>query len=208
MALADIYVLDHQQSFNSEPLHNLYTFDSGGDGTAVNLVDAFIEDVLPLVQNMQCAQIVTDSIYAYSLGNLADLAEQTIGTPGGLASQEMLPVFNALNFTLKPTSRAVRPGSKRIAGIPETVQVDGRITGTTYLSIMELLRLGLAEPISDDDTIFFTPVIVKRVKYEVPDSDPVRFAYRYPETDEELVASTLRNVTTTPKVSHQVSRGN
>jgi hypothetical protein len=208
MALADIFVLDHVQSFDGEPLHNLYTYDSGGTGTAVDLINAFRDDMLPLILQLQCAQIRTDTIKAYSLGNLGDLDEQTVDETGANVGLQMLPVFNAVNFSLKPTSRAVRSGSKRIAGIPETVQVDGTITDATYLTAMEALRIAMSNPISDDDLVFFDPVIVKRVKYAVPDSDPVRYAYRYPEAGDTLVTATIRAVVLNRKVSHQVSRGN
>jgi hypothetical protein len=208
MALADIYVLDHIQSFNNEPIHNIYTFEAISEGSALDLINAFEEDILPSVQLMQCDDLRTEALKAYSLGNLADLNEKTIGTGGGNTSADMLPVFNAVNFSLKPTSRAVRPGSKRIAGVPETVQVNGTITEGGYLTFMENLRVAYGNEVSTDDVNFYRLVIVKRVLYDVPDTDPVRQAYRFPVSDEELVFAALRNVTTTTKVSHQVSRGN
>lgn len=208
MALADIYVLDHMQTFLNEELHNIYTYERLDTGTANDLVAAFIEDVLPLILPLQSSVVKTPSIKAYSLGNLGDLWEETVNEEGGTVDAEILPIFNALGYTFKPTSRAVRPGSKRIAGVPESAQVNGTITLAGYLTAMEALRLAYAGNISDDDANFWAPVVVKRVKYEVPDSDPVRFAYRFPETDGELVSATLRNVTTNTKVRHQTSRGN
>lgn len=207
MALADIYVLDLQQSFLNEPLHNIFTYERSSTGTAVDLINAFVEDILPLIEPMVSANIKFDGIKAYSLGNLGDLDEQVINEVGLIAG-DMLPIFNAVNYTLKPASRAVRPGSKRFAGIVEAVQVNGVITDASMITAMENLRLVLQDPISDDDTAFWNPIVVKRVKYAVPDSDPVRYAYRFPETDEELVFAGLRAVSTTTKVSHQVSRGN
>jgi hypothetical protein len=139
---------------------------------------------------------------------LADLNEVAVGETGVYGPDDMLPVFNAINFTFKPTSRAVRPGSKRIAGIPEGAQDKGTIENAPYLALIETLRVAYGNEISVDDTNFWQFVVVKRVPYDVPDSDPVRTAYRFPETDEELVFAPLRVVTTTPKISHQVSRGN
>jgi hypothetical protein len=207
MAIEDIYVLDLQQSFVNEPLHNIFTYERSTTGTAVDLINSFLDDILPLLKVMISNQITYTGIKAYSLGNLADLDEQVVDETGTLTG-DMLPVFNALNYTLKPTSRAVRPGSKRFAGINETMQVNGRITDSSMLAAMEDLRLALAEAISDDDVTFWNPIVVKRVLYDVPDSDPVRQAYRFPTTDEELVFAGLRAVSTTPKISHQVSRGN
>lgn len=208
MALADIYVLDHVQLFEGEDLHNMYTYERSTTGTAVDLINAFREDILPLIQQLQVDDVTTPVIKAYSLGNLGDLDEQTVDEAGANVGVDMLPIFNAINFSLKPASRAVRSGSKRISGIPETVVTNGTVTDSTYLTALEALRIELGEPISDDDVAFWNPVIVKRIKYTVPDSDPERFAYRYPETGDTLVTAALRAVVINRKVSHQVSRGN
>lgn len=208
MPIADIYVLDHVQSFLNEPLHNIYTFEKLGITDAQDLINAFQADILPKILSMQVDDVVTKAIKAYSLGDLGDLSEETFNSPGGYDLDEMLPIFNAVNFTLKPAGRAVRPGSKRISGIPESVQVNGTITNATYIGYIEALRSAYGNEVSVDDTNFWKLVIVKRVLYVVPGSSPERTAYRFPETDAELVYSALRNVTTTTKVSHQVSRGN
>lgn len=208
MALADIYVLDHAQEFGTEPLHNIYCYEKLGEGDAYDLINAFQADILPSVLALQVNTMVTRFISAYSLGNLADLAEETINAVGSYGADQMLPVFNAVNLTLKPTSRAVRPGSKRVSGIPETVTGNGIITDAEYLGRIETLRLAFGNEISTDDENFWRLVIVKRVKYNPDPEKPDHFAYRFPETDGELVVAPLRNVTTTTRVSHQVSRGN
>lgn len=41
---------------------------------------------------------------------------------------EFLPTFNAANITFNPALRLVRPGSKRIAGVLESDQVNGVLT--------------------------------------------------------------------------------
>lgn len=208
MPISDIYVLDHKQSFNGEPIHNIYTFLRPEDGDALNLINAFEAELLPLVLAIQANQIKTDLLTAYTLQVGGNIDEKTLTEQGALGPTEMLPVFNAVNFTLKPAGRAVRPGGKRYAGVPEAVQIDGEITQTGYLAAMEALRLGLGEGITDGVDDFWQPVIVKRIKY-VPDPDkPDHFAYRFPETDAELVYALLRNVVTTPFVRHQVTRGN
>jgi hypothetical protein len=146
------------------------------------------------------------SINTINLGNLGDNAFDTLTTAGTIAGTEMLPLHDAVNFTLKPANRAVRPGSKRFAGIPEGAVLRGDINDATYLASLELLRIGLGENISDDDTVFFQPVVIKRVKY-VPDPErPDHFAYRFPEIGETPVSSTIAGVLLNTHVSHQVSR--
>lgn len=208
MPIANIYVIDDIQEYQGEPIHNIYTYKSDGTGTAVDVGNSFEQDILPKVLQLQCSQIHHVSLKTYSLSTALPVDERNLDMFGANVGVEMLPIFNAINFSVKPTNRIVRAGSKRYAGVPETVQVDGVITASVYLTAMETLRLALAGSISDDDVIFFEPVIVKRVKYDVPDSSPVRQAYRFPETDAELVTATIGGVTVNRKVSHQVSRGN
>jgi len=208
MALDNIYVLKDVQTYNNEEILNTYTFEGEEGGSAVDLVNAFIEDMLPEIRPAQASQLTHTLIAAYSLGNLADLGEEVVSLAGLKTGQSILPIFNAYSFTLRPTSRAVRPGSKRIAGVYEDAVINGIIVDPVPLGELEAIRVALDTPISTDDALFYTPVIVKRVKYEVPGSDPVRFAYRYPETDEELVFATLSGVKSSPRISHQTSRGN
>lgn len=208
MALEDIYVLDMKQSFNNEPIHNIFTFERLGEGTAVELINAFQADIYPAISAVQCEQITTDFIKAYSLGNLGDLSEETVSDEGNIEGADMLPVFNAVNFSLKPTGRAVRPGSKRFAGIPESVVTDGQITDSAYIAGLNGIRTAFGLEISVDETNFWRMVIVKRIKYLPEDNPPDKFAYRFPEEGDPLVYAPLRNVTLNLKVSHQTSRGN
>jgi len=208
VALANIYVLRHIQDYEGEDVENVYTFENDAGMDAQDLCLAFIEDVLPAVMAIEGGTIVSKEVRAYSLGNLSDLWNETDTTPAGYDTADTLPVFNAVGYTFRSGTRAVRPGSKRYANIPETVQIRGQITDAAYIAKMETLRGIFANNISNDDLLFAKFVIVKRVKYDVPGSDPVREAYRFPETDAELVVGNVLNVLTSRKITHQVSRGN
>jgi hypothetical protein len=203
-----VFVLQHLQDNLGEVILNTYTYFADVGMTAINVAEAWIEDVFPAVMAIEGGTLVSREVKTYSLGDLADIDDQELPGASGYDSSDTLPVFNAIGYTLKPTTRAVRPGSKRYANIPEEVQIRGVITNATYLTEMEALRVALDTPISVDDTLFAAPVIVKRVKYVVPGSDPERFAYKFPNTDEDLVYATLRSVLTSPIITHQVSRGN
>jgi hypothetical protein len=208
MPLNKIYMLDHIQSFNNEPIHNIYFLESLDAGDAVDAVSAFTGSLLTKVRNLQCEQILTTGLRCTNLGSPTDWNEVALSLTGTLTGHEMLPVFNALGYTLKPTNRTIRPGSKRIAGVPETCQVDGTITEGSYITAMETLRAAFGALLTSEDASTFTLVVVKRVKEAVPDTDPVEYTYRLPETDDELVFAPLGAVKTSTKVKHQVSRGN
>lgn len=206
MALADLYVLDLKQSFLTQEIHNIFSFENTGAATSTDLNNAFMEDLLPLINAVQAEFIVNVSLDTKCLGNLGDNNFLPLSGVGALAGSDMLPLHDAVNFTLKPAIRTVRPGSKRFSGIPEVEQVNGTITNAGYITNLNLLKIGLSAFISDDDLEFFSPVIIKRVKYVVPDSDPERFAYRFPEIGETPVYSPVGGVLLNLHISHQISR--
>ncbi len=208
MALDGIMVLKLFQEFANEQLLNIFTYQADVGMAAINVRTAFLEDTLPAIRGSQCSQIVTKRIVTQNLGDVGDNDDHDMSLAGAITGDQMLPIFNAIGYTLRPANRVVRPGSKRFAGVSETAQQDGTIVEGGWITAVEATRLALDTPISDDDTLFAYPIVVKRVKYEVPDSDPVRFAYRFPESDLELVFSTLSGVKSSLRITHQVSRGN
>lgn len=208
MALNTIYQLIHNQSFDGEELANVYFFNHAvGTGTSVDLATDFETDVLPAVEALQCVQVVSRSIDVINLGDLADFYSLVIPAGHGALEGEMLPIFNAIGYTLKLDTRAVRPGSKRIAGIPEVEQVDGTITNAGYLASMESLRIILENNVvGAADT--WQPVVLKRVRTAVAGTVPLKYRYRLPRTDDELVFGGVTVALTSPDIKHQVSRGN
>lgn len=206
MAIDDIYVIDYRESFNGEDIHNTFTYEALGEHTAFELGVAFGDAIVTdRLLPVQCSQIKAEGLKVYNLGNPGDLFEWVYTNEGGL-DEEMLPLFNAVGYTLKSSKRGIRPGSKRFAGVPESVQVDGVITDAGYITALNSLRTALADELDDGEGNFYRPVIVKRVKYVVPDSDPVRYAYRFPETDLELDTATILAVLLNRDVTSQTSR--
>lgn len=206
MALADIYVVDFKQRFGIEDTHNIFTFERGEGGSPFGLADAFITTLVPPINNMQSSVIANVSVRVYGLTEDAPLWEQDVAGQGTIADAEILPLHDAANFTMKVGTRAVRPGSKRISGIPEAGQVNGMFETVGYLNLLNLVRLALAAPVSAEAEVDYTPVVVKRIKYAVPDSDPVRYAYRFPTEGDPLVYAPVAACLLNRKVSHQTSR--
>ena len=206
MALADLYVLDFKQKFLQQDIHNIFTFDRSGTGDAVDLCSAFVNDLLTPINDIQNHAIENVSLRAYSLGNLADNAEVQIDGAGSDAAGDMLPLHDAINFTLKSTTRAVRPGSKRFSGIGEAYQVNGDITSAPYIALLETLRVALDSPITGDASNVYDMVIIKRVKYNPDETDLTHFAYRFPEIGETPVVGNLAAVLLNKHISTQGSR--
>jgi hypothetical protein len=128
-----------------------------------------------------------------------------LASPGTFATDESLPSFAAIGYTLKLNTRAVRPGSKRIAGIPEIVTNRQTITDAAYIALMEAFRLKLQSPlVGAADT--WQLVVVKRVKTPVVGTVPLQYDYRMPTTDADLVYGSVVAALTSTTISSQVSR--
>lgn len=207
MPLNTIYQVRHRQRWDAggKFLESVYFFDhTAGAGNWADLAASFGTVYGAAVNDLQTNNVNNYSIDVINLGDLGDFGFlPQLGVGDYVA--ESLPPHSALNFTMKVNTRAVRKGSKRISGIPETVQNGGHIGDATYLGRMEDFRLILqTELVSAGDT--WLPVVVKRVKTAVVGTVPLQYTYRLPETDAELVVGEIVVALTTSNISHQVSR--
>lgn len=207
MPLNTIYQVRARQQFGEggKELETVWFFDhTAGSGDATALAVAFGAARGDLMNAFQTELIKNYSIDVINLGDLGDFASLPWFGTGALA-QDTLPPFNAVGFTMKVDTRAVKKGSKRVSGLAETDVTNGKITGTATIANIELLRIAMGQEIVDaSDT--WLPVVIKRVKEAVPGTTPTQYKYRLPETNAELVVGEVVVVLTSPNVAHQVSR--
>lgn len=203
MALADVFqVVDYQRFPSGEPCQNVYFYqrlDPAGD--ASDLLAAFEAEVKTDLKACQSGDLVHYLLRVINLGNVADFDEfSTAGDVGGIG-QPIRNTFDAVNMTLRPSARTVRPGSKRFAGIPEddASYTNGVIVGAAHLTRWQTLRVALGALLVGS-LAQYQPVIIKRI--------PSGGSYRLPETDLELVAVPVAQVLFNPRITHQISRGN
>lgn len=208
MALSDYYKLRFMQQYEGEPFENVFTFQKTGSATnAQQLATEFNTTMIPLWREIQTNSVAYTGIDVVNLGDPSDfyfLDPDEVG----IHASDTLPLFVAVNFTYKVNTRAVRPGTKRIGGLPEAAMVNGTLTGSQWITAAEDIRdqLLLGFPIGGAPG--WLPVVIKRVKY-VPDEDkPTQFAYRLPKAGDPLVVAGVVQVLVNTKASHQVSRGN
>jgi len=207
MPLDEIYHIIHAGTLQGEAVQNdyFYRVDTGVP-SALNIAQAFIEDIQPLVVGWLCNNLVFNRVKVINLGDLTDFYDATV-TGTGEVTANMLPPANAVNITMRTDTRAVRPGSKRYSGIGVTAATDGVITDATVIGLINELATALASPIGYDTEpeAMYKPIVVKRVfDAEIGEEG----GYRLPKTDGELVFGNVTGALWNTKVSHQDTRSN
>jgi hypothetical protein len=207
MPLNTVYQLRARQTWGSggKPLESVFFFDhTAGDGVAADLATAFGIGLGAAINALQAPIIRNYSIDVINLGDLGDFASLPwIG--GGAGEGDSLPPYAAVGYTLKVNTRAVRKGSKRISGVPESVATNGVITIPGYQSLMDTLRIALQqEVVTADDT--WLPVIVKRIKELIVGTVPPQYTYRLPTIGDTIILGEVVVALTSNNLTHQVSR--
>jgi hypothetical protein len=206
--LSTIYKLTFKQGWGGtggKPQENVFFFEhTAGVGNAEDLATDFAASYIPAINAIQCASNVNVGLDVVNMEDLGDFTSPVVTGAGAYAVQP-LPPYAAVGYTMKVNTRAVRKGSKRFSGVPETVSEGGLITDGTYRTKVDDLRLILQqELVSADNT--WLPVVIKRVKEAVAGTTPTQYTYRLPVNDAELVIGEVVVVLTTDILSHQVSR--
>lgn len=215
MAINDIYMLTFVQSFGlgGEEVQTNWFYravDAGGTAEALHAAWGDPAGMLGLYCDTQTQFMKNKLIRVINLFSLTDFYEEGINGGGGFTG-DTLPAFATMRYSLKLNTRGIKPGSKRVPGVPESVQVDGVITNETEIANMNLLANGMAQNIGGiDDVPEFEPVVVKRIKTLVPaDGDkPAYYKYSLPDNSEDLNYGKVVAALANTRVGHQVSRGN
>jgi hypothetical protein len=201
-----LYQLTDIQRLDGEKMLNVFFYkDDTGTGTADDLRLAYKDRVQLQMLDVQSADLQHVGISVINLFDESDFSTDSDVRTGTIGIEAM-PHAVAVNFTLRPNSRAVRPGSKRIAGPPESAGNHNVINNPTYIGnlngLVTQFAANIDAPISPVSS--YDPAIVKRIPYITPEGKP---AYRLPANASEanvfLVIAALVSLT----FSHQVSRG-
>lgn len=205
MALADVYQLVVKAHLGSVNLENVFFYNrTVGSGNAGVLAAQFLTDIIPLITPLQNVGVIYDQITAFSLGDLSDFTNLVLANTGEVTG-DSLPTSDALSYSLKLDTRAIRPGGKRISGIPESVQNDGQVTDATYITALNTLRDALNNALSPSGSTF-VPVVVKRIKTLVSGTTPPQYTYRLPGVGDTLTLGTVVQVLSSTILGSQVSR--
>lgn len=205
MALADVYQLIVKSHLGSVNLENVFFYNrTVGAGNAGVLTAQFLTDVIPAITPLQSVSVIYDQITTFSLGDLSDFTNLVLANTGEV-SGDSLPTSDALSYSLKLDTRAIRPGGKRISGIPESVQNDGQVTDATYITAINFFRDVLNNSLFPAGSTF-VPVVVKRIKTLIAGTTPPQYTYRLPGIGDPLVLGTVVQALSSTVLGSQVSR--
>lgn len=207
MALNDIYQITLTQLYQSEPIQNqLYYRAVYATKSASALLTEWWETFENLFNDLQTDQITNHLARCINLGDLGDFHELSLTGAGASVGEDTMPLHDCINFTKRLDTRAVKPGSMRVSGIPTIYTTEGMIIGETYTGQVNALRAALDDNVTiSAETEEYAPIVVKRVPYVTSGG---KDAYRLPESDLELVYGNVIAVLVNMKVSHQSTRGN
>lgn len=157
-----------------------------------------------------------DEIIVRNLWSVTDFVTQPVsgsGWQGGIAvaAGDALPTFVAAKLRTNRVRTDIRRGTLSLTGGTEEQMEGLDVWNTAYMALLDAvaaaLNAGPTVTIGGASTQFL-PSVFKKERYVVPDSDPVRFAYRY-YTDFVLFQANIASPVTwsaVERVSSQVSR--
>lgn len=206
MSLNDVYQLTVHQELQGEEPENIFFFERlDPAGTADDLITAFEDTYLDPIRGVQSNQIITRRISCLNLGDLGDFADRVENLAGTAGAGDTMPAFAAVGYSLRLNTRAVRPGSKRFAGVLEAFVLNGVITDPGYLDLLEDLRV-ILDDVAVGALASYQPVVVKRIKTAKVGYTPPAYKYTLPKDGDPLVLGLVTQALLNPKLTSQVSR--
>ena len=122
MAVGDVYELTDHQTYLSQEVANRYHFRNVGvSGTAEDCALAYVTDILPSLLPLQDDLLEHVRISVINYDDPTDYHEEAlVGSEGTSAlGGDALPSFVAFRLRILRSSREIRNGSKRYAGLNE-----------------------------------------------------------------------------------------
>lgn len=211
MAVGDVYEVIDVQSLYEQQVLNVYFYQQQAafiplaGSVAQALAEEFEATVVSQIINVQSEDLAHVEV---QVRNLFDPTDTGIAVSGQIGLQSSvggtLPGFNAFGLQLNTDNAAVRPGAKRIAGLPESETGDG-IPSVAMVAALDDLADVLAAPITGglivmDDIMF--PVVVQRVRSGTAGN----YTYRLPENSGELVLGVVLEILVKLLITSQISR--
>jgi len=198
-----VRITDRQTLFGQEVL-NVYWYQLATDfigATALEIAENWWGELgthIRAVQHTACNHI---SVTVESIDGSMDFATYTIpggGENGAIGTGDCMPPFTTFSITLVPENRSVRPGGKRIAGVPEGVVATGGVVDSGVMADLITLADWMATQLNFLlETDAYIPVIVGFPHPASPTGRPARL---------DRVEVRIASASVSPYVSTQNTR--
>lgn len=175
---------------------------------AASVFDAYL--------NAQTTAFQLDEISVRNIYSVTDFLTQPVTGSGwagkiALAAGDRVPTFVASKLRTNRVRTDVRRGTLALTGGTEEQMEGTDEWNAAYIALLQLVADALNTPpefSGGGTTTMYRPSVFGKERYAVPDSSPVRYAYRYYSTFADQIVHTAQNVTWSPvaAVSSQVSR--
>lgn len=202
MALFDVYKIVDQQSSMGQKVVNVYFYQAQSDvdtPNAEDVLDAYLGQVLDVIRAAQHVGAVHELLTVTNLFDPSDAANEAMSLAGTLfTTGEPSPNFNAFGIKLIGDNAAVRPGSKRLAGVSEAGTTSGVVASGGQTDALNDVCDILATTLVHGIIPTFVPVIVKRLL--------VGGGYVLPDALVDAVLSHIIDAVFSPNVTSQTSR--
>jgi hypothetical protein len=167
-----IEIVDNQVLFGQQVINRYwYRLDTSSTPDLPSLGNDFQVDVLiPLLQ-IQSSELEHIDLTIINHSNLANYYTDPVNLPGILTDPAVMPPFCAIGVRLNRSSRDMRNGQKRIAGLQENYQSDGflesGILGTVATAVS-----GMDNVLTESIRNYYPVVVRDRPTKLDPDIDP------------------------------------
>jgi hypothetical protein len=187
-------------------------------GTPVEPLD---ESFLARLLAAQTVAYQIDEIIVRNLWSVTDFITQPVSDSGwagtiAVPAGDAIPTFVAAKLRTNRVRTDVRRGTLSLTGGTEEQTEGADVWTSGYMTLLTAVATALNAPptfTSGGASTQFLPSVFKKERYIVPDSDPVRFAYRY-YTDFALFQANIASPVTwsavervTSQVSRKIGRG-
>lgn len=149
--MGDHYAIYDEQEMDAQKCLNVYCFElTSGVTTAENVAQAFHDDILFHMKDMQNINVMHTITNVINLNNLADFFTAAPMVQGNVTG-EALPPYCAFSIFFPRLTRASRNGWKRLCGVSESQQANGTLNSAAVgnlQAIAAFIDAGLVDPVT------------------------------------------------------------
>lgn len=158
----DFYELCVKQTLFGEEVCNVFHYQLLRDGPGIgNLITEWNTNIKPVVQAVQSNDLTYVEYEGFNINSPQTEFSKAATAGTGTVTGDAMPRFVAFGFNLIRATKEVRNGSKRIAGVVESMVVDG-VLDPLYQTSVDAVANAFASVIQVGGIDTFLPVILRR----------------------------------------------